>query len=75
MANMGYCRFRNTRTDLRECIETLQDREALSSEEFRACKRMFEEITDFLLEEGIIEDDGEFGNRLTDFFGSINVEE
>lgn len=72
MSNMSYCRFRNTRNDLNDCLEALRNGEELSEEEARACKWMFEEIIDFLLEEGIIEDeDKQLGNRLTEFVESI----
>ena len=37
MSNMGYCRFRNTLADLRDCQEHLDDDpDALSDEEQRA---------------------------------------
>lgn len=34
MANMSYCRFRNTLQDLRDCYESMED--TLSQEEKRA---------------------------------------
>lgn len=37
MANMSYCRFRNTLDDLRDCQEHMDDRD-LSDEERRARK-------------------------------------
>lgn len=76
MANMGYCRFRNTRSDVVDCLEALRDERSLSEEEYAACKRMFEDFVDFLIEEGVVEDeDGELEDRLTEFFDSISVEE
>ena len=33
MGNMGYCRFRNTLSDLRDCHEHLWDEELSSDEE------------------------------------------
>lgn len=39
MANMGYCRFQNTLSDLRDCQENLWD-EDLSDEEERARKAL-----------------------------------
>lgn len=52
MANMSYCRFRNTLADLKDCINTLEncteyrgvyvdeDFDEISQEELRACKAM-----------------------------------
>ena len=74
MANMSYCRFRNTRKDLDDCLEALRDREELSYEEFSACRRMFKEFIDFCLDEGIIEDD-DVHEKLNDFLEGIDVEE
>lgn len=39
MANMGYCRFRNTLEDLRDCYDHMDD-ENLSVEEKRARVRI-----------------------------------
>ena len=76
MPNMSYCRFRNTRNDLNDCFEALRDNEELSEEEAKACKWMLEEIIDFLLEAGIVEDeDKQLGNRLTEFVENLRVEE
>lgn len=36
MANMSYCRFRNTLTDLQDCERHLHDEDALSDYEKRA---------------------------------------
>lgn len=46
MANMSYCRFRNTKIDLADCVYTLEnirngEEEALSPEEYSASKRMY----------------------------------
>lgn len=35
MSNMSYCRFRNTKNDLRDCLNALTDND-LSREEHRA---------------------------------------
>lgn len=52
MANMSYCRFRNTRTDLEDCVNALEnstehkgtyvdeDFDEISQEEISAAKRM-----------------------------------
>lgn len=47
MANMSYCRFHNTNIDMRDCIDALYDEEALSDDEFIACKNMFESVLEF----------------------------
>lgn len=79
MANMSYCRFRNTKIDLRDCLEALRDEEELSKEEYNACKWMFEDIFNFFNEQGIIDSDdewyGEFEDRFDDFLESICTEE
>ena len=36
MANMSYCRFRNTEIDLEDCLDALNMQEELSREEFEA---------------------------------------
>ena len=41
MANMGYCRFQNTLSDLRDCEEHLYDND-LSEEEEQAKERLVE---------------------------------
>lgn len=75
MANMSYCRFRNTASDLDDCLEALLDGESLSEEEHRACARMFQEFISFCCNEGIIEDeDGELDERLEEFLNSIEIE-
>ena len=73
MANMSYCRFRNTMMDLDDCLEALEYKEELSKDEFDACKRMFEKFIDFCICEGIIEQDGEIDDRLDDFLDGLNV--
>lgn len=76
MANMSYCRFRNTAMDLEDCLDTLRDgEEELSNSEFNACKKMLRKFIDFCIDEGIIEEDGEIDDRLDDFFDSLNKEE
>ena len=50
MSNMSYCRFRNTKQDLEECVDTLEEMmeeeeqpaEALSVEELQAMKAMYD---------------------------------
>jgi hypothetical protein len=44
MANMSYCRFRNTLADLRDCVSALSEfcdvQKELSEEEYAAFKRL-----------------------------------
>ena len=51
MANMSYCRFHNTNIDVDDCIE------ALSDDEFIACKNMFENVLEFFEEYDVCEVD------------------
>ena len=55
MANMSYCRFRNTNLDIRDCIDALYDEGELSDDEFKACKSMFENVLEFLEDNNICE--------------------
>lgn len=50
MANMGYCRFTNTASDLADCLEWLGDNEvaSLSEMERRAFKKMLQTAADLL---------------------------
>lgn len=76
MANMSYCRFHNTQMDLEDCLDALKDNEELSKSEFMKCKQMFGSFIDFLLDEGVIEDeDGELNERLDEFFENINTKD
>lgn len=61
MANMSYCRFHNTEMDMSDCIEALEYGNSLSESEARKCIQMFEEIVDYLYNEGIeLDDDDAF---------------
>ncbi len=76
MANMSYCRFRNTKSDLEDCLDALRNCEELSKEEHGACKRMFKDIVEFLYNEGVIDDDyDELNERLQEFLDDINIDE
>ena len=55
MTNMSYCRFYNTRIDMSDCIEALRNKDISSEEEKECAKRMFNEIFDYLYEEGILD--------------------
>tara|TARA_R100000278_G_scaffold109239_1_gene86179 strand:- start:456 stop:632 length:177 start_codon:yes stop_codon:yes gene_type:complete len=52
MPNLSYCRFRNTLTDLKDCLEAIEYEpiDTLSDEELEALKQMFnvcEEIVNY----------------------------
>lgn len=55
MANMSYCRFRNTRSDMEDCLEALDCGRRLSKDEAKAGYRMFDDILSFCRNNGIIE--------------------
>ena len=48
MPNMSYCRFHNTRGDLADCVEALNDRETLSTSEAEEAKRLAELCREYL---------------------------
>lgn len=68
MANMHYCRFRNTKIDLDVCIEAMADREQISEEECAAARAMIESMLGFLEAEGIVDgyDEEELEKLLAD---------
>ena len=74
MPNMSYCRFHNTNIDLYDCLFALDVGDKLSEFEYEACVEMFDRFIDFLIDNGIIEDDDELEERLEDFFESLNRE-
>ena len=59
MANMSYCRFNNTRIDIEDCIEALREAEwgdnKISEDEIGYCRMMFDNIRDYLDEEGLLD--------------------
>lgn len=59
MANMSYCRFHNTRMDMEDCIDALRDAEQgieeISDSEINSCKRMFNNIMEYLDKQGILD--------------------
>ena len=67
MANMSYCRFTNTRSDMEDCLEALRDEKPLSDFEVRAGKAMFKDILEACQNYGIIDAfDGDEIDRLFD---------
>lgn len=55
MANMSYCRFRNTYDDMKDCIKALEERNIHLSEEKEKAKEMIKSFLEFCVYEGIIE--------------------
>lgn len=55
MANMSYCRFNNTRLDMLDCINALQEGYNISDEEKHKARMMFDEIATFMVECGAID--------------------
>lgn len=65
MANMSYCRFRNTLNDFRDCVNVLQDIEYenevdISDEEARAAESLMQLAFGIVDELGFVTTDGEF---------------
>ncbi len=60
MANMSYCRFQNTRSDMEDCMDALREEKCLSGDEAKAGRWMFDDILSFCQDNGIIDSyDGE----------------
>lgn len=73
MANMSYCRFQNTRSDMEDCLDALHDNKMLSESEAKAARWMFDDILSFCRENGII--DSFDGEELQSFFESMTRKE
>lgn len=56
MSNMNYCRFNNTKLDVDDCIEALENDTQLSSAELEKAKDMFHNILTFCCNNGMIDD-------------------
>jgi hypothetical protein len=56
MANMSYCKFRNTLSDFRYCCESIHD-DSLSAEEHNARRLLILEMVDVLTDIGAEIDD------------------
>lgn len=57
MINMSYCRFHNTNMAVCECIDALTENEALNADERIACINLFNNVINYLEDEGVIESD------------------
>ncbi len=73
MANMSYCRFQNTRSDLNDCLEALSRDKFMSEDEAKAGRWMFEEFLNFCRENGII--DGYDGDEIRTLFDNLTRKE
>lgn len=56
MSNMSYCRFENTASDLRDCLEALDNGEEISKHERKKGVEMFTEFLSFCADNGIVDD-------------------
>ena len=81
MSNMSYCRFHNTRRDMRDCINALEEMETgfddgkLSLNESREGRLMFEEIIDFLDGAGIDIDVDTTKEQVNEMFDNVEEKE
>ena len=66
MANMSYCRFRNTKNDLNDCLFALERQESLSREEAEAMHIMMSSFLRLCEDEMII--DGDWEEKLDEFY-------
>ena len=73
MPNMSYCRFRNTRSDMEDCLDTLREEKHLSTDEAQAGCRMFDDILGFCRDMGII--DSYDAGMLEALFDGLTTEE
>ena len=50
MANMSYCRFRNTLSDLQDCLQAITEEgfESLSPGELRAARSLYDVCQEFV---------------------------
>ncbi len=75
MANMSYCRFRNTSGDLNDCLTALDPYEneyEISAEEVRAGVRMFDTFLDYCKSIGLIEEYNR--DRIEEHFKEVNAD-
>jgi hypothetical protein len=53
---MSYCRFRNTETDVCDCLDALEKREYVSEEERKSARRLLLNVLQFCRNEDIIDE-------------------
>ena len=73
MANMSYCRFRNTAGDLEDCLQAIADCDELSASEARSGLWMFQSFLRFCADWDIIA--GYDGERLKEIFEDLKEKE
>lgn len=73
MANMGYCRWQNTASDLEDCAEHITDK--LGKDEARARARLLETAASMLCELGMEVDIDELGTRLAEIQAQPNEDD
>ena len=74
MANMGYCRFQNTRSDMEDCLDALREEKPLSRDEANAGRWMIDDILDYCRDNGIIDSyDGDMLEAIFD--GLVRTED
>ena len=74
MANMSYCRFRNTAQALQDCLTALDPYEneyEIDGEELRAGIRMFENFLGYCQDIGLIDEYD--GDGITRYFEETNA--
>ena len=72
MGNMSYCRFQNTKSDVYDCINALEENKISSEEEKEAAKRMFKSILKYCENEEII--DGYDEEHLNNIIDNMEIE-
>lgn len=55
MPNMNYCQFENTKKDLYDCLDAIDDCEVANEEEAYHGERMFRNVLDLMKEYEVIE--------------------
>lgn len=80
MSNMSYCRYRNTLSDLRDCMSAASDtydsgEKDVTPEEVTAFRIMVREFYDFMNDYCFIDGEGTFDdNELDEFCNAIQRE-
>jgi hypothetical protein len=73
MSNMSYCRFHNTRMDLNDCLEAIDNEQIESKSEVQSGKSMFYAFLEYCKDKGIIEEYDE--DYVEDLFDNALMEE
>ena len=73
MANMDYCKFSNTSTDIDQCLRAIEDGQKTSAYECEKAEHMFSEVLVTMADLGIIEEWDE--DLLHDYCQAMNEDE